>query len=275
MAKITSQAVPLSLQIAPMEQVLLHEKTDPRRVDRLVARLEADGILSNPPIVIKSDKNYVVLDGATRTVAFKELNYPHIVVQVVSPDNGVSLRTWYHVICSVTQSELVGILEAIPEVESVKSNPQKGLDEMDNSLCYLHTAADDVFVIKVAPGVNPFQALNRLTETYITSTHVERTLNHDMAKLKNDFPNLAALVVFPEYTIDRVLQIAQSGQLMPTGITRFIIKGRVLRLNADLNYLKSDRPLAEKNEWLQQLVVEKWGNGAVRYYEEPVYLLDE
>ena len=275
MAKITSQAVPLSLQIVPMEQVLLHEKTDPRRVDRLVARLDADGILANPPIVIKSDKNYVVLDGATRTVAFKELNYPHIVVQVVSPDNGVSLRTWYHVICSVTQSELVGILEIIPEVELVKSNPQKVLDEMDNSLCYLHTAADDVFVIKVAPGVNPFQALNRLTETYIASTHVERTLNHDMAKLKNDFPNLAALVVFPEYTIDRVLKIAQSGQLMPAGITRFIIKGRVLRLNADLNYLKSDRPLAEKNEWLQQLVVEKWGNGAVRYYEEPVYLLDE
>jgi hypothetical protein len=63
--------------------------------------------------------------------------------------------------------------------------------------------------------------------------------------------------------------------VLPAGITRFIIPGRVLRLNADLSYLKSDETLIRKNELLRELVLEKLANSAVRYYEEPVYLLDE
>ena len=69
--------------------------------------------------------------------------------------------------------------------------------------------------------------------------------------------------------------MAKAKRALPAGITRFIIPGRVLRLNADLKYLKSDKSLAEKNEWLRQLILEKLDNRAVRYYEEPVYLLDE
>jgi hypothetical protein len=82
-------------------------------------------------------------------------------------------------------------------------------------------------------------------------------------------------VVFPEYTVKQVMQIAQAGRVLPAGITRFVIPGRVLRLKADLNVLKSDKPLSEKEVWLNQLVGEKLANNRVRYYEEPVYLLDE
>jgi hypothetical protein len=273
--KSTSNTIPLSLQVVSLEQVLLHENTDQRRVDRLKARLSADGILSNPPIVIKTNSHYVVLDGATRTEAFKQLNYPDIVVQVVSPDNGVDLHTWHHVIGGLTQPDLLKMLADIPEIEVKKSNLQKVYSELYNGLCYLHTASDEVYIINAAPDAEPFYALNKLTETYISGTHVERTLNKKMTTLRNEFPEMTALVVFPEYTIDRVLHIAQSGQRMPAGITRFIIQGRVLRVNVDLDYLKSNKPLAEKNAWLRQLIVKKLNNGAVRYYQEPVYLLDE
>jgi hypothetical protein len=49
----------------------------------------------------------------------------------------------------------------------------------------------------------------------------------------------------------------------------------VLRLNAELRHLKSDRPLSEKNEWLHQLLMDKLSKSKIRYYQEPVYLLDE
>jgi hypothetical protein len=49
----------------------------------------------------------------------------------------------------------------------------------------------------------------------------------------------------------------------------------VLRINADLNDLKANKSLAEKNEWLRQLMIDKLSRSAVRYYQEPVYLLDE
>jgi len=71
------------------------------------------------------------------------------------------------------------------------------------------------------------------------------------------------------------LQIAQASRELPAGITRFIIPGRVLRLSAELRHLKSDQSLSEKNEWLHQLLMDKLDQGKIRYYEEPVYLLDE
>jgi len=83
------------------------------------------------------------------------------------------------------------------------------------------------------------------------------------------------VVVFPVFTLDLVLQIADAGNVMPAGITRFIIPGRVMRLNADFKYLKSDIDLNQKNRWLYDLVMEKLSKDEVRYYAEPIYLMDE
>jgi hypothetical protein len=169
------------------------------------------------------------------------------------------------------------MLDDLPEVSMVKTDPHKVLDDMleYGGLCYLHTADSRIFLIQPAPGVNRLVALNKLTNLYITSYHVARTLNTDVVTLREEYPDLAALVVFPKYTVDQVLQIAKAGNLLPAGITRFVIPGRVLRLNLDLSFLKSEDPLPEKNAWLTKFVIEKQANSTVRYYAEPVYLLDE
>jgi hypothetical protein len=93
--------------------------------------------------------------------------------------------------------------------------------------------------------------------------------------LRQEHADLAAVVIFQQYSVSQVLQIAQAGRVLPAGITRFIIPGRVLRLNADLSMLKADKPLREKEAWLDQLVLDKLASNRVRYYAEPVYLLDE
>jgi hypothetical protein len=174
-------------------------------------------------------------------------------------------------------AELVAALKALPEITMRESNPKNMLDEMleYGGLCYLHTADDKVFLVQAASGVNHLHALITFTNAYIAVAQVERTLNKNITSLRQEYPDLAGLVVFPEYTVDQVLQIARAGRVLPAGITRFIIPGRVLRLNADLGYLKSDKSLAEKNEWLRQIIVDKLANSAIRYYAEPVYLLDE
>jgi len=268
---------PLSLQIVPVEKVFPHEHVDPRRVSRLARRLEEEGKLANPPVVVEADDHYVVLDGATRVTALKEMGYPHAIVQVVSDKEKVDLHTWFHAIRQANADELVKILDDLPEVSMVESDPQKVLDDMleYGGLCYLHTAGSRVFLIQPAAGVNRLVALNKLTNLYITSYHVSRTLNADIISLQKEYPDLAALVVFPKYTVDQVLQIAKAGNVLPAGITRFVIPGRVLRLNLDLSILKTDDPLPEKNAWLTEFVIEKQANSTVRYYAEPVYLLDE
>lgn len=268
---------PLSLRVVPLEKVLPHEQTDPRRVDRLAARLEAEDILINPPVVVETNDHYVVLDGATRVTAFRQLNIPHLIVQVVSPQDGLNLRTWFHIIRQVNLAHLLKLLAAMPEISMKETDAQHVFNELAEygGLCYIHTFDDRVFLVQAAPNVSRLHALNKLSETYIAAGLITRTLSCDIASLKNEYPDLTALVVFLEYTVEQVLQIAGAGLVIPAGITRFIIPGRVLRINVPLTLLKSDQPLAEKNQWLRQYVINRLNNGGARYYEEPVYLLDE
>ncbi len=96
-----------------------------------------------------------------------------------------------------------------------------------------------------------------------------------MEILKNEFSDLTAIVVFPVLTMAQVREIADKGNVVPAGITRFVIPGRVMHLNADFEYLKSDRNLEEKNKWLQDLIRERLAKDQVRYYAEPMYLFNE
>jgi hypothetical protein len=268
---------PFSLRVVPLDRVFLHENVDAQRVQRLAQRLKVEDVLINPPIVIEAGDRYVVLDGATRTTALKQLGYYHTIVQVVHPDENLILHTWYHTIRKANPAELVRRIDDLAEIVLLEHESPKALGAVlaRKRLCYLHTVEDRIFLVRAAPGVDELYALNKVTATYIDTSQLTRTLTTNMDTLRQEYPDLTALVVFPQYTVEQVLQIARNGQLLPSGITRFIIPSRVLRLNADLEYLKSDKTLAEKNVWLDELVNTKLARGKIRYYQEPVYLLDE
>jgi len=58
-------------------------------------------------------------------------------------------------------------------------------------------------------------------------------------------------------------------------LTRFVIPGRVLRLNADLRRLRRAESLADKRLWLNNLLTSKLARSALRIYDESVVMLDE
>ena len=269
----------LPLRVVPMDKVMPHEHFDQKRVDRLASRLEEDGTLGNPPVVVASeDGRYIVLDGATRTTALKQLGYKHGIVQVISTEDGLGLHTWYHVICQIGVNTLLELLQGLPNIAMEVSDIDRAADDMFEygGLCFVQTVDNRIFLIYPAPGVNRLEALNQFTEAYIEAGHVDRTLNSNILSLKNEYEDLAAVVIFPEYTVNQVMQATlSSGRLFPAGITRFLIPGRILRLNANLAVMKSDKSLREKNRWLHEMLVDKQGKGGIRYYGEPVYLLDE
>jgi hypothetical protein len=242
--------------------------------------LEKDGVLGNPPIVTEvGDGTYMVLDGATRTAAMNQLGYPHAIVQVVSSGEGLGLKTWYHVIQQIRVYDLLPLLQALPNVSLREVDPKKAREVMFEygGLCYLHTVEDRSYVVQAAAGVNRIDALNQFTQTYIEVSHVDRTLVEDIFRLKNEYAEMTAVVIFPEYTVDQVIQSTlKSNRLFPAGITRFLIPGRILRLNADLTMIRSrELTLREKNRWLHEQLLQRQAKGGIRYYGEPVVLLDE
>lgn len=270
----------LPLRVVPMDRVFPHENIDLKRVNRLAKRLDEEGILGNPPIVTEvGDGTYMVLDGATRSSAMKQLHFPHAVVQVINSEDGLGLKTWYHVIQQITVKSLIDLLQGIEDIILERIEPEladKAMFEY-GGLCYIHTVEDHAYLVKPVPGVNRLDALNQLTEKYIEAAHVDRTLNDNIISLKNEYDEMAAVVIFPEYTVQQVIQTTlESGRLFPAGITRFLIPGRILRLKADLSVLRSkDMTLREKNRWLHEELLQKQAKGGIRFYGESVYLLDE
>jgi len=268
----------LPLLVVPTDKVYPHEHFDKNRAERLAQRLEQDGVLSNPPVTMQTEKGYMVLDGATRSTALQILKYPHMVVQVIENDENLRLHTWYHVIRDTAPEAVISLLRKLPDVSLMEVDRDRAMEEMFayGGLCVVHSITGESYVVHPAPNTDRIEALNTLTNTYIAASHVSRTLEDDLFKLRNYYEDIAALVIFPEYTVQQVMQAAAAGRMFPAGITRFIIPGRVLRINADLSIMKStEMTLREKNNWLHQLLTEKEGRGKIRYYEEPVYLLDE
>jgi phosphoglycerate dehydrogenase-like enzyme len=269
----------LSLELVPIEQVMPHEEIDEKRVKRLMERLREEAKLINPPIVTRWDNNYVILDGATRFTALKRLGYPHIIVQVVDPHrDDFDLHTWYHVISSDKPVEdLFTHLQAIDGLRftSLPAEDVQSAFRERGALCYLLDHDGNATLIQVEDKSRRLRLMNQLVSCYTKWGVVERTLLTELSRLKGQFPDLKALAVFPQFEPETVFEQASHGKLLPAGLTRFVIPGRILRLNADLEQLKADEPLATKRAWFNQFLAEKLARSRLRYYQEPVILLDE
>lgn len=275
---VSVEGNPLSLQVLALDKVQPHEEIDPKRVQRLIMRLEQEKILKNPPVVTKWGDHYVVLDGATRVTALKEMGFKYIVAQIVSHDDkNLSLQGWNYAIQGLGVDALLDLIEKLPDVRAVTANADYLQDKMIElgGLGYLILPDKRICIIQPAPASNRLDALNTLARTLTGVGQITRTLRAEFDDARAESPEMVGLFVFPAFTVTQVLQISSAGKVVPAGITRFIIPGRVLRLNLDLIRLEQDESLLAKTAWLNQVVHELIIKHKVRYYEEPLYLLDE
>jgi len=147
--------------------------------------------------------------------------------------------------------------------------------EQPQALCYFLTRDGELLLAELAEGAPRLAVMNALVDTYNAWGNVERTLLTDTERLLAQFPHLVAVAIFPQFAPAEVFDAAAEGDLLPAGLTRFVIPGRILRLNADLERLKCDEPPAEKRAWFNEFLGGKLSRSRLRYYQEPVVLLDE
>jgi hypothetical protein len=252
------------LRVVPLELVMPHEDYDPLSVERLADRIETEGTQRNPIICIESGSDgLVVLDGATRTEALRRLGVRHVVVQIVDADS-VALETWHHVIRDGRPTAVMdriasrpGILLAHggdpPRVSPAAGPPMSAFGE----------------------GLSPNALLSTLVEGYIGRWRVSRIIDPDPDVVTSRFPDWAVIVEFPTLDVRQVMKAALTQDLLPAGVTRFLVPERVLRLDADLALLRSATALEAKQEALESLIQARSRAGRVRRYEETVVILDD
>lgn len=251
------------LRVVPLESIRRHEEVDPLRVDRLSARIENEGIQVNPMVCIEtSGEELVLLDGATRTEALKGLGLDHAAVQLVE-EHTVSLGTWHHVVRAAPIDDFIAAVSEPSEMELATAEWPPTIHISDGRTFHAR-----------GMGISPNATLAHLVRSYIGHWRVNRSAEPDESLVSRNYPDWTALIEFPTLTVEEVMRAALGRDLLPAGVTRFLVPERALRLNLPLSLLE-EGDIGQKQSALDGLLAERAGEGRIRRYSEPVFILDD
>lgn len=270
-----------TLDILPVESLILHEDHDAQRSAPLIEKLHAAGILRNPPIVMPlmdGTQRYMALDGANRVTSLRAMEFPHIVAQVVTADDpNVNLQTWNHIVWGMSSKSLMSALRKIKGVDVVKVDPHKSLDAPKYVPVNVRLPDGKLYLLSEEPTdlAHHIATLHAIVDAYKTSAALDRTSQTLIEPFRGVHKDLTALIVFPRFKIRTLLKLAGRKIVLPTGITRFTVSPRALHLNYPLHELSSGKPIEAKRAYLKQWVDERVKKKGVRLYSEATFLFDE
>jgi hypothetical protein len=262
-----------------------HEREDESRAGRLSERLRGSGVLKNPPVVTEVPDTgnggcLVVLDGANRVSAARASDLPHFLVQVVRYDDpGIQLMTWHHALSGFPPEELKRELARVPglTLREESLGHARALLARREAIAYVMTGEDGAITLCGDRSLQEQNVLlNAVVDLYRDRVPFYRVARDTLSEARARFRDVTALLVFPRFHPDEILDIARSGARLPAGITRHVIPWRALRVNVPLEVLSDPgRSLEEKNRWLKTWIEERVAEKNVRFYEESTVLFDE
>lgn len=300
-------ASPPTLEVLPLRDIVFHEEVDLARVAALIERLGADGILRNPPVVVRfggggegdgdGDGRRLLLDGANRVEALARMGIAHAAVQTESADDpGLRLFHWNHVIRkkdaeAVLREPPPGVRVRFPATgEDASAGADASADDDEGGgapLCRLLLAAGGEARFhpesagdEAAGGADRETAraaglravVNRLAHP---RGRIARVAHADLEEALRGHPDCGGLLVYPDLPFPEVRRMAASGERLPSGVTRFLPPRRVLGFDLPLSFLATDLPLSEKRRRFEAIVAERFESGRVRFYAEPTIVFDD
>lgn len=268
------------MQIVDTSSMQSHEDVDEGRAQRLVQALQTQGFLKNPPAVLRIEREperYVVLDGANRTMAVRKMGFPHMLVQIAN--EGVEVKSWNHILSRGNLPPLLEKMRRISGVKLSKSDEFRASAALARreSLAYMVLPDGETWQLGMDGG-DISERLSRLTEfvrLYEGHFRRERTTTSNLNGLSNVYADMNCLIVYPQFSVSDVIEVASSGQLFPSGLTRFLISPRALHINFPLAMLADRSPVEEKRRALEEWIRQRVEQRRVRYYAESTFMFDE
>lgn len=264
------------LEVIPIKDILVHEELDPSNSKELVEFLTKSQTLSNPIIVAPlGGGKYLQLDGMNRIYSFKTLGIETISAQVVDYNNQeeIELSSWLHIFNGSVEKFLNFVKKDKTLIVSKGKMSQVGhryIKEEDfGRLCTVVTKKGEVFFISTGGSFSEkIKKMNFVVSFYkndLSRGPLPYTLNRDNVKnFFEQYPKDNIIIIFPTFTPQQIIGTAKSTVLLPTGITRHLVKCRVLNINLPLSLFKSNLSLKEQNEKQDKILSQKRS----RLYEE-------
>ena len=258
------------LDVISFDSLILFEKFDPIRTERLVKKIFDEQDFFNPITVALYKGKYIVIDGVNRLEALRRLGVKNIFVCLVD-------------YCSRSQVELKNNAHFL---HLNKEKFYKLLD--DNNIEYRFVEGVEVDQILNSGGVcaviengkkylalsdhNPCSLvdfLNKLVTIYVGKYEVYR-----LSELSQDAQNFGLKVLFPLFKISQIVKMAEEGVYLQSGITWHALRNSIIHFSFPLSVLK-EKTVKEAQLFLRTLVDKKIENKKVRYYPSNIYICDE
>ncbi len=248
------------LRIVELSCLILHEAHDTARLTRVREDIADEGVQRNPVIVAPYGDRYLLLDGAHRARALGELGCRFALVQLVElPERAGS---WGHLL---GDAGLEKVLRSVEEVEVSETEPARG--------CLAEArfpGGEKVFARAREEGIVPaVRALWALQKAYPEGGLVRRVDPRKPVGLAAG----EAVLFYRRFTPEELAEVVSAGEVLPAGVTRFVVQERVLNVRYPLKLLERGEPVARNTE-LREFVRRSWEGGRVRYYGEPVVLFE-
>jgi len=265
-------APPPQLRIVNVADVLPHEKSDVQRSRPLMQRLQRAEYFTNPPLVAEIyDGRYVLMDGSNRHLSMQNLGFEHILVQVADYDSEtVELGQWQHVVADWDGAALMQALRNMPGIDLRDGWDGQAVAQLllrEGPVYSVHARTDSLSQRNAT--------LRQVVASYHDAATLYRTPLSDPGQIWALYPSAFALVMFPSYQPEEIIQAAIQGAYLPPGVSRHIIHGRALNVNYPMERLRADTLLAEKNAELDDWLLAQYSVRSVRYYAESTFQFAE
>jgi len=272
--------ITLKISIEEIGRLHIHEEIIPDVVDELVAKIEADGVFTNPVMV--DEKSLVVLDGMHRVAAVRKMGYRFMPVCLIDYGNSnVVLSSWHRLL-----SESPSLNDALAVVEKLGLTAERTTwdtayscveDRVANTAIFLK---EECFAIHGAhSNVKETYDLINMIETQFRAKGCSITYDTaDGAKQQVYSGKASAGLMTPSLSKEEVVQIALSGKVFPQKATRHIVPARPMRVDVPNEWLTGRIRLEEANNRLVELLsskkIQRLAGGQVldRRYEEELYI---
>ncbi|WP_316248667.1 ParB N-terminal domain-containing protein [Staphylococcus aureus] len=205
-----------------IENLYLHELTEDQRLKKLKYKVIKEEKQRNPIIVTKYNRGYLVLDGAHRYTALKEIGCQYVMCQVIEKGD-YTIEMWNH---------------QISHNDFFKINPKTEIlsIDMDSIECIIKNQCLKVNINNYEEDSIVLNMYKSLVSKINNCESFKRVLDRE------EDPYNKVIIKYPTLTIDTIKKIVSRGDTIPAGISRVNLKcGRVLSVNIPLEILNDTK----------------------------------
>lgn len=248
-----------SLKRISVKDLYLHESHEPDRLEKTYMSIKSDEVLRHPILATPMDEGYFVLDGAHRLQALRKLGCIYAPVQVLNSSE-FSLTSWIH---QIPDGEWLDSWLEHPDVH-LKPMQEPAFYERRIIARMIRNGEPYDILVKEDKAGEHLRIWHQLVALYSSQFQVCRIPSQPQQLEPN-------MVYFhhPVWQVDRVKEIVLQGHILPAGVTRFVVEGRLLNLRVPLELL-DDNDIAFSS-WNQSL---RYWSESLRTYTEKVYLCE-